>query len=271
MKFFKFSCILIYIFFSFGSYSAEKKNSFKDIKFFYGDPSENQIISEGELYLVIYNQNKYSHSLMKYTAGKFCRSKLGDQYGSVFYQIINDYSIYASCESEDPLGLNKMSNEYKTCILDIVYKIDPSKRCVELKLTNSNDNVIKELKKYQTEEMLKTNKFIYSVVINLYPIIKKLENNAELNKNIERLNKEKSMFESLLSLTKKHNDICNAYNIEKNSEKFEECLIELMKASLIIKTEQFKIDSSILSLQEKNKNLELQIENQKIKTIDFDY
>ena len=85
-------------------YDTKTKNKLKNMGFYEGNPKENIMIEQEDMYVVIHNPTELALTVMEQGAKEYCRTKLGnDNNTSNFMKIFGLYTAYFSCEMQNKI------------------------------------------------------------------------------------------------------------------------------------------------------------------------
>ena len=203
-------------------YDKETIALLREWNVYFGDPRENKIIGQGDMYVVIHNPTELALTVMRQRAKDYCKQTLGNNFTSNFMEILNRYTAYFSCEMPNKINQYNLSKKEKICIKDRDLKF---KSCLKLNKKNVDIINIIELQEIN-EEKYTTNNFIYSVRTKFYDQIEILEQVAE-DKRINNI-KETEYKRNQLKI-EKNIEICKSYNFEEGSQLLGECILKLIE------------------------------------------
>ena len=94
-------------------YDKETKKELEIMGVYFGDPLENKIIGQGDMYVVIHNPTALALAVMGQEAVDYCRQIIGDNFTSSFIKILGRHTAYFSCNEKnkiDPWSKTKRSS-----------------------------------------------------------------------------------------------------------------------------------------------------------------
>ena len=192
-------------------FDNETKTKLNQMGVYFGDPSENKIIGQGDMYLVLHNPTELAIDVMNQEARRYCKQTLGNNYTTNFMKVLGRYTAYFSCEMQDSYDQYDLSVQEKKCIEQMIFE---SKNCLDLYKKNA-DVINAILLQKRNEDEYKTNDFVYLVRSKFYKEIEGLEQAAEKN--------------SYQLIIEKNIEICNKYTFQEGSQMFGECILRLIE------------------------------------------
>ena len=116
-------------------FDKETKTKLNQMGVYFGDPSENKIIGQGDMYLVLHNPIELAFYVMEQEARKYCKQTLGNDYTTNFMKVLGRYTVYFSCEMQNIIDQYDLSVQEKKCIEEIIFE---SKNCLDFNKKNAD-------------------------------------------------------------------------------------------------------------------------------------
>ena len=207
-------------------FDKASKEELKQMGVYFGNPKENKIVAQGDMYLIIHNPTELSFIVMDQEAKDYCKKKSSKyNYTSYFMRMLGRYTAYFACEMENKIDQYSLSEEEKDCIVN---RYSETQGCVNL--NSKNAAIIKAIELQITNETkLKNRAFIHLLKTKYYNQIEEIEQTAH---------QKKTNYEERLSIDR-NIKICKNYKFEEGSQLFGECILKLIERDNAITIENY--------------------------------
>ena len=222
-------------------YDKETKNKLNLLNVYGGDPSDNKIIDQGDMYLVMHNPSEFAIVIMKRGADVYCEESLGDNSSSILVKLLGKYTAFFACKRvTNNIDQYNLSEEETKCIENKLFENRSFLQDCD-NLNRKNTEIIDKIKlQIKNEKKYQTNDFVYLVRNRLYDKIEKFEQAAEdkkiiaeieleINREFKKMNakidKGKNQRNKLIQL---HKEICIGLDFEIDSDWYNQCILNLI-------------------------------------------